>query len=224
MATGSGTGTPAVSPAVVGNYVVGSDIDNWPAGMSDVIKKEIVDRAEQLIERITRDYFYSKTFVLFQDGNGKDKLFLGLIPDILTVTEIKISGVVLTASWYTFDVNSVYLDPEALPGGGETAELMLRLKYKRILFPKGMGNIKITGTYGWTACPAAIKQAAIMLCRYENDETLYTPFSGDLKSEKLGDYAYTLANNVNARNSVGIDEIDRLIKSYIRKKPMMGVV
>jgi len=194
------------------------------SGSSTAERQEVIDRAELLIENITKDYFYAKAFTdLTLNGNGKDKLFLGLIPDILSVSEIKLSGVVLGSTWYTFNKNSVYLDPEAVTGD-ELPELLLRMKHARGLFPKGMGNVKVTGTYGWSACPVAIKRAAILLCSYENDNTLYEAHSsGDLKSEKIGDYSYTIADGMSGKSTVGIDEIDKLLKNYIRKKPMMGI-
>jgi len=189
------------------------------SGSSTVERQEVIDRAEQLIEEITRDYFYSKAFAVYRNGNGKDKLFLGFVPHILSVTEILISAVELTSSWYTFNIDSVYLDPEALPGAGESAELMLRMKRKESLFPKGMGNIKITGTYGWSVCPVMIKRAAIILCRYENDGTLYTKYD-DLVSDKLGDKTEVRGQK---KFLTGVQEADRLIQNYIRKRPTMGV-
>ncbi len=193
-------------------------------GSSTTDRQEVINRAEQLIENVTQDYFYAKAFVIYQNGNGKDRLFLGLIPDVLSVTEIKLSGVELTSSWWTYDINSVYLDPEAVTSdSGDMAELHLRLKYERALFPEGMGNIKVTGTYGWSSVPVAVKRAAILLCKAENDPTLYPAYKGSLKSEKLGDYSYTLAD-IDTKESTGIDEVDRLLKNYIKKKPMLGVV
>lgn len=195
------------------------------SGESETDRQEVINRAEQLIERITKDYFYPKAFVVYRDGNNKDRLFVGLVPDMLSVSEIKISGVELTSSWWTYDVDSIYLNPEAETlSAGDMAELHLRLKYERRLFPQGMGNIKITGTYGWSSCPAAIKRAAIILCQYENDNTLYSAYSGSLKSEKLGDYSYTLSDKVSPRESTGVSEADNLIRNYIRKKPMLSAV
>lgn len=193
-------------------------------GSSTADRQKIINRAEQLIENITDDFFYAKAFVAYRDGNGNDQLFVGLIPDILSVTEVKISGIVLITSWYTNDVNSIYLDPEAVTGSSDDLpELHLRMKYKRKLFPEGTGNIKITGTYGWSAVPAAIEKAAVILCRAENDSTLYSSHDGTLKSEKLGDYSYTMAD-VTTSKSTGIDIVDKLLKQYIRHKPMFGVI
>ena len=187
------------------------------SGSSETERQEVIDRAEQLIEKITQDYFYAKDFAVYRDGNGKDKLFLGLIPYILSVTEILISGIELGSSYWTFNIDSVYLDPEVATG--ETAEMMLRASQFTKLFPKGMGNVKVTGTYGWSACPVAIKQAVIILCRYENDETLYTKYD-DLVSDKLGDMTQ---NRGQKKFLTGLMEADRLIREYIRKRPMMGV-
>jgi len=193
-------------------------------GSGTTDRQEIINRVEQNIERITKDYFYSKSFVIYIDGNSNDRLFLGLIPDVLTVTEIKISGVELPDSWWTSDVNSVYLDPEAVTGDeDDLPELYLRLSYKHRLFPKGMGNIKVTGTYGWSSTPPAIKQAAIILASSENDSTLYPGYSSTLKSEKIGDYAYTLAD-IDMKSSTGIESADKLLRNYIRKKPMLSTV
>lgn len=189
------------------------------SGSDTAERQEIIDRAEQLIEQVAKDYFYSKAFSMYFNGNANDKLFLGLVPDILTVTEILISGVALSASWWTYNTDSVYLDPEAATGD-ELPELLLRLKYKRKIFPRGMGNIKITGTYGWSSCPVAIKRAAIILCRFENDETLYTKYD-DVSSEKIDEYQFV--RGVAKKYLTGVQEADRLIRNYIRNKPVMGV-
>jgi len=213
--------TTGTETSAEGNYIDDTDIDNWTDGATSAEKLAVIQRAEQLIEKITKDYFYAKAFSDYWDGNGKDKLFLGLIPNILSVTEILLSGIELDSTYWTFNTTSVYLDPEVAIGD-DYPELLLRLGHTQKLFPKGMGNIKITGTYGWASCPPAIKRAAIMLCRYENDDTLYSAHDGNLKSEKLGDYAYTVSDNVSAKDSTGIDEVDKLLRNYIRKKPILG--
>ena len=208
--------------AIEGNYVDESDIDSWGDEVSDEEKQAIIDRAEQKIERLTKDFFYAKTFAKYFSGNGKDRLFLGFTADIISVTEILVAGTELDTSWWTFDENSVYLDPEAVSGGiGDLAELHLRLKTEKVLFPRGMNNIKVTGTYGWSTCPAAIKLATVMLCKAEMDDSLYTRY-GDFKSERLGDYSYTRGDDKRTVSS-GILEVDNQLKEYTRRKPIMGV-
>jgi len=188
------------------------------SGSSETERQEVIDIVEHLIESVTKDYFYEKDFVIYRDGNGKDKLYLGLTANILSVSEVLLFGVELSSSWYTFDDDSIYLDPDAATGD-ELPELLLRMRYETNLFPKGTGNVKVTGTYGWSSCPAAIKRAAVILCRYENDETLYTKYD-DFVSEKLGDMTQ---NRGDKKYLTGIQEADRILRNYIRKKPMFGV-
>jgi len=212
------TGTAATDPTAEGNYIDNTDIDNWADDATAAQKLATINRAEQLIESLTHDYFYSKAFSIYCDGNGQDLLILNLQPNILTVTEILIHGIALDTSWWTYNSSSVYLDPESATGGIDDPELMLRLKYAHGLFPKGTNNIKITGTYGWASCPAAIKQAAIILCRFENDETLYTAYD-DVVSDKLDDASYSRGTK---KFLTGIHECDRLLRNFIRRKPMLG--
>jgi len=281
--------------AVAGNYVSDTDIDNWPDGYTDVQKLDVIQRVEAMIESLTRDYFYARSFSITLDGNGKNQLFLGLTPDILSVSEVKLCEVALGTSLFSYDKNSVFraalataqckaiegitltdTDPVAVTitdhgfASGETVRLvqvegvspsldgeyvvtkvnsstftlngtdssdysgtfssgtacfasLSELHYLTDeatgVFPEGTKNVKITGTCGWTSCPAAIKEATIILCRHENDETLYTGYS-DLTSEKLGDYSYTRQE----KYLTGVMEADRLLKNYIRHKPMLGAV
>jgi len=277
------------------NYIQISDVDNWPGDITEAQKLAVIQRVETLIEQVTKDYFYAKSFSVTLNGNDKDQLFLGLTPDILSVTEVKLNGVALSTSLFSFDKNSIFraalataqcksiegitltdTDPVAITvtnhgfSTDETVRLvqivgispsldgeyvvtkvnsntftlngtdssdytgsftsgtacfatLAELHYLtdeiNAVFPKGTKNIKVTGTYGWSSCPAAIKQAAIILCRYENDETLYTKYS-DLDSERLGDYSYTRKE----KYLTGVLEADRLLKNYIRKKPIVGAV
>ena len=207
--------------AAAGNYIVEADVDNWPTPDVEADRQATIDRAEQLIESLTHDYFYSEDFVIYRNGNGADHLVLGLLPDILTITEIKVWGIALDSSWYTNDVNSIYLDPESATGGVDDPELLLRLRYKQGLFSKGINNIKITGTYGWSACPASIKRAAVILCKFENDETLYTSYD-DVVEDKLDDATYK--REFGKRFLTGIHEADKLIRNYLRNKPLMAAV
>lgn len=134
--------------AAQGSYISESDIDNWVGGATEATKQEVIDRIEEWIERLTKDYFFEKKFDIFLDGNGENRLFLGLIPDILSVTAIEIAGVELSSTYWAWDKISVYLDP-----GGVSLEAELRWLLKqyetRGLFPRGDNYIHIKGTMGW---------------------------------------------------------------------------
>jgi hypothetical protein len=187
-------------------------------GSSETERQEAINRAEQLIEKLTKDFFYAKSFEEYFDGSGSNKLFLNYYPDILSITEVLIYEVELDSSWYTHDKDTIYLDPSS-GGGDEVPELLYRLGQKEVLFPKDDGNIKVTGTYGWSSCPPAIKRATIILVNYENDPTLYEAYN-DFSAEKLGDHSINLGTR---KFLTGIAEADNLIRPFIRKKPSLGV-
>lgn len=89
------------------------------------------------------------------------------------------------------------------------------------VFPKGNRNIELWGSYGWYECPKQIKQASIILTRYENDNTLYSRQGYGMKSEKLGDYSYSKFDK--KKFLTGVIEADELLDRYVRRKPILGV-
>jgi len=60
-------------------------------------RQAVIDRVEAQVERITKDYFYPKTFHEFLDGNGRDKLFLSIRQKILSINYMVISQVKVSA-------------------------------------------------------------------------------------------------------------------------------
>lgn len=194
---------------VSGNYISDSDVTNWAVGTTDAQKTVAIQRAEQIIEKITKDYFYVKSDVMYFDGNGKNRLFLGLNSDILTITEIRWYNELISSDSYTYDKKSVFVNPSNIIG---------YLEYDRhgTLFPKGIKNIKITLTHGWTTCPAAIKRATVVLVTAENDPTTYAGYSMN-ESESVDGYSFK-----RSKFMTGILEADKLINQYIRRKPIFG--
>jgi len=209
MATGSGTG----SPVAVGNYITDTDIDNWVTPISDAEKKAIIQQVEQMIEKVTHDIFYSKTETLVLDGNGKNRLFTKNRYKLLSVSSITVHGETMPTSYYTFDDNSVYMDTEDI-----IAWTALQSDHDSGLFQKGMNNIEITCTVGHSIVPPSIKQAAVILCRFENDSTLYSQYS-NLESETFGDRTIKKEKFL-----TGVLEADRLLKAFINRKAVFGAI
>ena len=56
-------------------------------------RQDIIDRVEAQVERITKDYFYPKTFHEFLDGNGRDRLFLPIRQKILSINYMAVSEI-----------------------------------------------------------------------------------------------------------------------------------
>ena len=133
--------------AAEGNYIVEGDIDNWAAGATEAQKQAVIDYAEDLVEKVTKDVFHPVGFSIYRDGQDTSKLNLGLLPNILSISLIEISGVELSSFYYTFDKHSVYLDSGSAFNEVELRYLMSR--GERALFPSGMGNIHVVGTMGW---------------------------------------------------------------------------
>ncbi len=124
---------------------------------------------------------------------------------------------------WDYDENSIYRNP--ILTHHEPGELMEPYEFFGYdIFPKGKRNIEIWGTCGWRSCPKQIKDACIILARYENDNTLYNAYGYGMKSESLGDYSYTKSDILEkGKTLTGISEADRKIKMYIIRKPRLGV-
>ncbi|MBA7536035.1 hypothetical protein ES705_28297 [subsurface metagenome] len=84
--------------AVEGNYIKENDVDNWPADVTQTEMQEIIDRVERTVERITKDYFYPKTFHEFSDGNGRDRLFFPIRQKILSINYLAVNTIVLSTT------------------------------------------------------------------------------------------------------------------------------
>jgi len=97
--------------AAEGCYLHEDDISNWPAGATEAEKQAIIDKVEDIIEQVTKTHWCATAFDVKLNGNGQNRLFVPLHTDILSVTSILIACVELDSSWWTYDKNSVFLDP-----------------------------------------------------------------------------------------------------------------
>lgn len=96
---------------VCGCYLCASDVDNWPAGTSDAQKRAIITKVEQLIDKVTNTHWCGEPFDIELNGNNKNRLFLPLHTNIMTVTNWEIDCVEMPLNWIKWDINSIYLDP-----------------------------------------------------------------------------------------------------------------
>ena len=211
-----------ISGDICGDYLCAGHIDNWPSGTTEEEQQQIINKVEQLIDKVTETKWGGEAFDIKLNGNGKNRLFLPLETDILTVTNVYIHCIELDPSWYTWDINSVYLDPCVSGAGVLSPELYYRLgeAMDRGIFPRGYNNIWVKGTMGESSIPEAIKQAAVILAKWENDPTLYT-YTGLKKSEKIGDYAYTNLATSEADILTGIAEADSYLRLYVKRKAIL---
>lgn len=127
---------------------------------------------------------------------------------------------------YNWDWNSISIYRNPILTHHEPGDLMEPYEFfTNDIFAKGKRNIEVWGSYGKRICPKQIKQAAIILARYENDDTLYSSYGVGMKSEKLGDYTYSRFSDLqkNENKLTGISEADKLLSRYINRRPKLGV-
>jgi hypothetical protein len=135
--------------AANGQYIADSDVPNWADGATDAQKLVIIKRVENRLEKLTKDFFYPRVFGVDVNGSGSHVQNLGLFPNILSITLVKIATVTLNADYYTHDKHSIYLDTS---GALTLSDLryLLRISESSPLFPTGIRNVHVDGTYGWT--------------------------------------------------------------------------
>jgi len=113
--------------------------------------------------------------------------------------------------------SSIYFDDISIKhkegAGVSDPEYLYRMRTKGALFPRGYSNVRVVGTYGWATTPEAVKQAAVIFCEAENDPTLYPK---TFKSEKIGDYSYTKADEF--KWVTGIYDADLLLQNYVSRR------
>jgi len=113
--------------------------------------------------------------------------------------------------------SSIYFDDISIKhkegAGVSDPEYLYRMRTKGALFPRGYSNVRVVGTYGWATTPEAVKQAAVIFCEAENDPTLYPK---TFKSEKIGDYSYTKADEF--KWVTGIYNADLLLQNYVSRR------
>jgi len=211
------------SGAYCGDYICSFDIDNWPSGSTYDDWKAIIDKVEQIIDKVCHTHFGPETFDIEINGNNKNRLFVPLKQDIITVTAVYVHCVELSMSWIDWDTSSIYIHPCPADSDGLSPELIyaLGITATKGLFPFGYNNIRIVGTKGEAGTvPEAIIQAAVVLAKYENDPTLFS--SSEYKSEKIGDYSYTKTDTITeAQWLTGVKEADFYLKFYIKRKPIL---
>ena len=141
------------------------------------------------------------------------------LPATLTISDT----VSIIYNW-DYNTNSIYRNP--ILTHHEPGDLMEPYEFFTCdRFPKGKRNIEVWGTYGWRSCPKQIKDACIVLIKFDNDSTLYNSYSYGMKSEKLGDYSYTRddSGQKSYKTLTGVAEADKKIKRYLIRKPKLGV-
>jgi len=201
---------------VEGNVIVESDITNWGAA-TDATKQRIIDETESLIQRQLGDIYYPRAFDVYINGNGHHEVFPQLDYSIVTVTELKVHGVVIDTDDYGFNDYKVYFESQFQDE--EEVILSSDIRY----FPTGRRNIQITGTEGTAVAdvPQAIKEAMIMYASWKNDSTLYERY---LPGTKRIDQLENRFDMKHFKYLTGVFEVDQLLQGFVRRTPGLAAV
>lgn len=212
----------SLSGDVCGCYLCASYIDNWPSGTDEAEQQLLINKVEQLIDKVTENKWCPTAFDMELNGNGKNRLFIPVPYDILSVSAWYIDCILMDLDWIAFDENSIYLNPCASGSYPLSPELYYRIResMEEGLFPRGYNNIRVVGTYGESSVPQPVIQAATMYAKWELDPTLYT-FMGLKKSERIGRYAYTNIAGDMLEILTGVMEVDLILKHYIKGKSII---
>jgi hypothetical protein len=203
----------------VGRYIRSNEVDNWPSGSGHDDYKRIVDTAEDLLERATQAHFYEKPFDIRVNGNAKNRITLPLRSNIISVSSVKVWGSVLDPNIYFFDKSSLCINYEVGIGGYPELLYMLSEFNRYAMFPRGLGNVHVVGTYGNAEFATLAARAALLLARDVNDPSLYLHY---LESETVGKYSYrTTKEFSDAVGLTGIKEVDDILKLIRRGKTLI---
>jgi len=189
------------------------DVSNFPTAYEVYDKHDIVAEEEENIERITKDFFYAKAFDINLNGNGQDQIFFNFLQDCLTASALNISDVSIDSDVWTFNKRSVYLDTSTAIGSLAEYRHLLKTLETTVLFPKGLQNINIVGTKGWSICPSEVRKACKMMIEDRFDTTLY---------DHWREGSLSIGGDINYQNPrvihTGIMKVDQILARYIRRR------
>lgn len=189
---------------------------NSCVGKTDDQVKGAIAWAENIINDCTSDFFSTKTLTLRLNGTGSEGLYLK--------NESKGLRLVSVQSLTDTDTGTAYDD---LCYDIYDYHLMMRLEpmtravgLQGAVWPEGIGNIVLVGTFGRAAIPPMITRATALLASLmltsNSDEGPIV--SGQMiTGETIGGYSYNMRGierNVMETRATGVSEVDMILSKY----------
>ena len=140
------------------------------------------------------------------DGRGKDTIFLP--KRLVTLEKIRIYSSTLNYVDYdadNFTAKTKFISWNVFATGTISARLNVEA------FPKGTYNIGVFGIWGWETPPEPIKYLQGRLIGKILEDGSY---ANGYKSEKIGDFSYTMPDTSNFSMSLGDKELDLIVRQY----------
>lgn len=207
----------------MGNYAVAADVTAYKVNgsvvdLSGYNESEInakIALVELLIERITNDIFYPLTATYDFDGSGNIRQYFTpkvgyKLVTISSATEVDIEGDTLNTFVENqhFKKHAYFLEMDA----GLWSARQRISSYG--VWPLGLSNLRIAGTWGLSSVPSDIKEATILLAL----EYLIPSSTGmlpkDTKRGKWSDFEVEFVGR-QSDSLTGYREVDRILEHRI---------
>lgn len=187
----------------------------------------MIDEAEELVESICNDKFYSFTSTEYFDGSGNSYLFFPptVMYNLLSVTSVKNVD---------FDLTTIttYDESDDFKNWGHYLEInadssdVRRMTGSTGVWPAGEHNIEVIGTWGWSSTPKNISKAVKLLCMEEIQAGSTGMYPIRIRRKEWEDYTVEFQTRKDDEDSVtGWPKVDRLLSYYINRADFltMGV-
>lgn len=177
------------------------------AGIADVQYQSAIDWAEALLDKLTNDHFEPTILSLRISGSGsyRQNFYPGTYLrclSITSITDVPSGDVVTSAEYLAKDHFMVLLEDYVVRAGSGNS-----------VWPRGIYNLAVVGSFGWSAVPDPIRDATILLCLAKVKNLSSSATVASLKSERIGDYSYTTSDT--GKTKTGIGEVDEVIDMYM---------
>ena len=189
------------------SYTNKSRLQNYlTINISDTFNSQITEWIEAIEAWINtycgREFDQESATSKLYDGSGSREL---LIDDLLTLTKIETLDESGNVDETLSNENQYYLYP-----ANKTPKYRIVINSANApiaIFPSGRQNIKITGTFGYSATvPEDVRLAATKLVAGIIEEK-NLDIAGEIKSERLGEYSITVQDVEKMANHLGIKDI-----------------
>lgn len=198
----------------------GDTIDT--SSYTDAELEVIISEAEELIERICHDQFYSSTDTYYFDGSGTNYLFMA--PQVMyalltptTVTDVDFEDDLVT----TYDLDEDYKNwGHFLEINADSTDVR-RMVGSTGVWPVGEHNIKVVGTWGHTTTPVNITKATRLLCMEEVVPESTGMLGAGIRRKEWQDFEVEFADVDESVQMTGWDKVDRILGFFINHADLL---
>ena len=189
------------------------------AGKLDSDYEVAIDWAADLIDKITGDYFESKSLTLRLNGSGiiRQNLYPATLLRCLSVIsarDVSTNTIISSTYYLRYDRYLIMIEP-----------ITIRAEERTQLWPVGVRSLEVIGTFGWEETPSPIREAAILVSLKKLKTTgVKSTLTGDKVSERMGDYSYSKGKEEKMGISTGISEVDKVLEMYQNRFIALGAV